>query len=316
MTSRATKITLAAVIVLIAGVAYIATSGLAREGFDILAGYVYTQQREFSRSLNAAVNALRDGRDGALMTLIGLGFTYGIFHAIGPGHGKAVITAYALTHETRLARTAAISFASALIQGGSAIVIVGALMLVLGNGLRRAAMDVDNLMTPLSFAAIMTVGIYLLLRGVRAAIRLFRPPHSAHQHEHGEQCGCGHAHIPTPQQVEDASTWRRGALVALAVGVRPCSGAILVLVLAFAFGFAASGIAAVLAMSLGTALTVSLLALTAQGLRWPLAKILTDVGVKSEALTASLTIIGGGVITVLGATLLLRALTTPAHPFF
>lgn len=79
MTSRATKITLAAVIVLIAGVAYIATSGLAREGFDILAGYVYTQQREFSRSLNAAVNALRDGRDGALMTLIGLGFTYGIF---------------------------------------------------------------------------------------------------------------------------------------------------------------------------------------------------------------------------------------------
>lgn len=316
MTSRTTTITLAAVIVLIAGVAYIATSGLAREWFDILAGYVYTQQREFSRSLNAAVNALRDGKDGALTTLIGLGFTYGIFHAIGPGHGKAVITAYALTHETRLVRTAALSFASALIQGGSAIVIVGALMLALGSGLRRAAMDVDNLMTPLSFAAITAVGIYLLLRGGRTAIRIFRPLHSAHRHEHGEQCGCGHAHIPTPEQVEDASTWRRAALVALAVGVRPCSGAILVLVLAFAFGFAASGIAAVLAMSLGTALTVSLLALTAQGLRWPLAKILTDVGVQSEALGASLTIIGGGVITALGATLLLRALTTPAHPFF
>ena len=49
-------------------------------------------------------------------------------------------------------------------------------------------------------------------------------------------------------------------MTVVAAGLRPCSGAILVLVFALAQGIFAAGVAATLAMSLGTAITTSALA--------------------------------------------------------
>ncbi len=319
---------------LVAGalILYIVVSGLAQAWFEALVVFVYDQQRGFSRAFSEGVAALRKNEDGATLSLMALGFTYGIFHAVGPGHGKAVISTYALTHETKMRRTVALSFAAALIQGLSAILVVGVLSLAVQGSIRKLAIGADDVLNPISFAAVALIGVYLIARGVKAWLRTRRTArqahhhihnhdhdHShghAHDHAHDENCGCGHTHMPTPEQVDEATNiWRAGA-VALSVGIRPCSGAILVLVLAFAFGFALSGIAAVIAMSLGTGITVAALALGAQSLRWPLGKLFGGLGVGAGWLSAGLMIAGGAMIVLIGATLLHGSLSTPNHPFF
>ncbi|TIU27332.1 MAG: delayed-early response protein/equilibrative nucleoside transporter, partial [Mesorhizobium sp.] len=55
--------------------------------------WINLRQQEFYHSLAAAMKAMR--QDGSkLWLLVGLSFAYGIFHAAGPGHGKAVISSY------------------------------------------------------------------------------------------------------------------------------------------------------------------------------------------------------------------------------
>lgn len=287
-------------------------------GFDSLLLWVKTQQREFSRALGAAVRDLRDAEGAApLWELVVLSFVYGVFHAVGPGHGKAVISAYALTHETRARRTATVAMAAALVQGLTAVTAVGVVALVVEGSLRRAAGNVDDVLEPVSYGAVLAVGLYLAGMGGRTLYRQLRPLPSRHHghdhdHDHDESCGCGHA--PAPEQVAEASSWGKVAMIALSVGVRPCSGAILVLVLTFAFGYVGSGIAAVFAMSLGTGITVSVLALSAQGVRYGAVRMLAGWGAKAGPLASGLALTGGLFIAFVGASLLHGTLTAPAHP--
>jgi len=66
-----------------------------------------------------------------------------------------------------------------------------------------------------------------------------------------------------PDQLAGAGGWRRGLAAILTVGIRPCSGAILVLVFALAQGLFWAGIAATFVMGLGTAITVAAIAVVA-----------------------------------------------------
>ena len=68
-------------------------------------------------------NAKADG--SAVWGLLGLSFLYGIFHAAGPGHGKAVISSYVVANEETWRRGVVLSFASALLQAFVAVAFVG-----------------------------------------------------------------------------------------------------------------------------------------------------------------------------------------------
>lgn len=306
----------------LAGVFLLLSEFQASTAYERLLLWIHAEQRSFTRDLSSAVRALRDSAGAeAFFTLLGLGFAYGVFHAVGPGHGKAVITAYALTHESNARRTAALASGSALIQGLTAIVIVGGLSLLLEGSLRRAALSVDDVMEPVSYAAVAAIGLYFTLRGSRALYRSVARQFSgadgdvvaADGHDHdGHAC---HSHMISPTQVEQVTTWTRAAIIALAVGLRPCTGAIVVLVLTFALGLVWSGIAAVVAMSVGTAITVSILALTAQGVRRPLLRLIDSGGVAAGTFAAALALLGGLVIVMVGASLLYGSLVAPAHPF-
>jgi nickel/cobalt exporter len=85
--------------------------------------------------------------------------------------------------------------------------------------------------------------------------------HHEHGHIHDEHCG--HSHGPEPTQLAGPGGWRRGFSAVLTVGIRPCSGAILVLVFALAQGLFWAGIAATFVMGLGTAITVATIAIIA-----------------------------------------------------
>lgn len=219
-------------------------------------GWIGTQQRNFYQALTAALSALHaDGN--AFWVLGGLSFLYGVFHAAGPGHGKVIISSYVLANERQLRRGVTLSFLSALLQS---LVAIG-LVLVASGLLRLTAMamsDITNWMAIGSYGLIALLGAWLATRKLIG--RGHSHDHHHHHHDHGEHCD---HHVVRPEQA--SGDWRAALGVIVSVGLRPCSGALVVMVFALTQDLLAAGIFATLLMGLGTAITVAVLASLAVG---------------------------------------------------
>ncbi|MDB5473822.1 MAG: hypothetical protein JWP99_1125 [Devosia sp.] len=240
---------------------------LPRTGFF---GWLQTQQREFYGAMNEALASLK--QDGTAFWLLGgLSFLYGVFHAAGPGHGKVVISSYVLANETQLRRGVTLSVLSALLQS---LVAIGFVLIAAGIlGVTSIAMgEAANWIGIASYAMVALLGLWLIARKVFGWGHVHGETrdlaHKAHTHLHSDGHHHGHdhdhhhhAHIVTPEA--SVGNWREQLSVVLAVGLRPCSGALVVLVFALSQGLLAAGIAAVLLMGAGTAITVAALATAA-----------------------------------------------------
>jgi nickel/cobalt transporter (NicO) family protein len=282
-------------------------------------GWIFAKQAEFYRQFSGLIRAARaDG--SAAWSLLGLSFLYGMFHAAGPGHGKAVISSYLVANEETWKRGVVLSFASALLQAAVAVAIVGIAAALL-NATAATMRGAVNVIEIVSYSLIVLIGVRLLWVKGRAFVceaqMLHRPvalsaaatppelrdcghrhhggsrPHGAdghaqghdhhhephHAHHHGEACAhhdhhaCGHdhasawahAHAPEPAELAGPGGWKRGLSAVVALGARPCSGAVIVLVFALAQGLFLTGVAATVVMALGTAVTVALIASVAVG---------------------------------------------------
>jgi ABC-type nickel/cobalt efflux system permease component RcnA len=236
-----------------------------------ITGWILAQQQYFDVLMREAVRAIRN--DGAaLWRLIGLAFAYGVFHAAGPGHGKAVLAAWMVANERALKRGLAMSALAALLQALVAIVLVVGLALVLG-ATSRTLRDAAQWVEIASYAAIALVGSALVWRKGRAFLEEMRTKPQVSSgficeaaddpvHVHGPDCA--HIHMPDPALMGGAKfSWRDAAGAVIAAGLRPCSGAILVLVFSSAQGILHAGIAATFAMAAGTALTTGVIAAAA-----------------------------------------------------
>ncbi|WP_029076792.1 nickel/cobalt transporter [Kaistia adipata] len=233
--------------------------------------WIARQQSMFYRDLTTALGDLTQSGHAALI-LVALSFAYGVFHAAGPGHGKAVIATYLLATGEKLKRGIAISFASAFVQALTAIVVVSIGTLILNVTAMTMTRATDALEIA-SYALITLCGLWLLW--TRLSGRGHHHEHGAahahdhhdhghdhhhHDHGHGLVCDCGHSHAPDPAALDKPLTLARAWTAILAVGVRPCSGAVIVLVFAISQKLYWAGILSVLVMALGTGLTVSALA--------------------------------------------------------
>jgi nickel/cobalt exporter len=368
------------------------TSGM----FGSLLNWVNVQQQEFYRALTGALKAMRE--DGSkLWVLVGLSFAYGIFHAAGPGHGKAVISSYMLANEVALRRGILLSFISAFLQAFTAIAVMTLVFLVL-RGTATSMTDATWFLEVASYALISAFGAWLLWKKAGPLVRaLFggKPAHSlsaahthshrhdhdhddahhaahAHRHEHdehdhadddhhlhaherdhghdhdrpavalaapgvtlrapaehhhhdrhsqahghshphdhhahhgdGEVCEtCGHSHAPDPKMLSgEHFDWRTAWSAMAAVGMRPCSGALIVLSFAFLNGLWAGGILSVLAMAVGTAITVSVLATIAVTAK-NLAVSMAGDGRVGNRIHTTIEILGAAFVLILGLLLL------------
>jgi ABC-type nickel/cobalt efflux system permease component RcnA len=238
-------------------------------------GWLLSKQSEFYREMSATIRAAKS--DGsAVWTLLAISFAYGIFHAAGPGHGKAVISSYLVANQETVRRGIVLSFASALMQSLVAVVIVGICAWLL-KATAKTMCGAEKLIEILSYALIAAFGARLVWTKGGGFIRALQAPQPAfaiaaaphrhdHDHHHADHVHdehCGHSHGPDPSELAGPGGWRRGFGAIFAVGVRPCSGAILVLVFALAQGLFWAGIAATFVMGLGTAITVATIAVIA-----------------------------------------------------
>lgn len=232
---------------------------------DALARRLIGLQRDFQNALGQSLRALRAGDSGAVSGFLGLCFAYGFFHALGPGHGKALIAGYGFASHATLRRLVWIAGLAALGQALVAIVLVyGGIWMF--EGARDRVEGLAALIEPLAMLAIAGLGAMLLRRGLR---RL--QPAPAHTHHHyDETCGCGHAHAPGPDQVAAASGWREVLALVAGIALRPCTGALFLLILTWRLGIDGLGILGTIVMAAGTflitALAATLAGLTRQGL--------------------------------------------------
>lgn len=234
-----------------------ASSGQSPSGpWQDLLIYIHQMQGDLHRRLAGAVRALRGDATGeAAVFLLVLSFLYGVFHAAGPGHGKAVISTYLLANESVVRRGVALAFLAAFMQGLTAIALVGLLAVLLDMGGLRVTASVGVLESA-SYALVALVGFWLLWSLLRPLSGLGRATQA-----HGHGADCGHNHAPDPALLSPGGLLSKGWGIVTAIGLRPCSGAVLVLLFTLAQGVFVAGIAATAAMSLGTAVTVSSLAL-------------------------------------------------------
>jgi nickel/cobalt exporter len=266
-------------------------------------GWIFAKQAEFYRQFSSLIRAAK--ADGSVAWgLFGLSFLYGIFHAAGPGHGKAVISSYMVANEETWVRGVVLSFASALLQALVAVVVVGIAAALL-NATAATMSRAVNLIEILSYSLIILIGVRLLWVKGRVFLTtlqtLHRPAavgaavtpahhrhdhahddhdhahaHHGHDHDHHQHCAghahdhdhdhddhasaWGHAHAPEPEELAGPGGWKRGLSAIVAVGLRPCSGAILVLVFTLAQGLFWTGVVSTFIMGLGTAITVAAIA--------------------------------------------------------
>ena len=212
------------------------------------------QQRSAQNLMAGALRALRAGEPGAVASLMGLCFAYGVAHAVGPGHGKVIIGAYGFGAQVPFARLAGLSVAASVAQAGTAVALVWGGITLLDLG-REALTDLSEVaMAQISTAMIALVGLWLAWRGARMLRAEAARHHHDHHHHHHDGCGCGHAHGPTPAQVARTRTLRDGLLVVAGIAARPCTGALFLLILTWRMGIFGIGMLGTLAMGLGTAL--------------------------------------------------------------
>lgn len=280
--------------------------------------WIAVHQAAFNRSLTAALSNLKQNPAG-IWLLFGLSFAYGVFHAVGPGHGKAVISSYLVASGATARRGIALSFLSALVQAASAIVIVAIGTIVLHVTAMTMTAATDWIETA-SYAAISLFGAWLLWSKIRGGHHHhhhhFHPiadgdhDHAHdhdhghdHDHDHGSDERCEHEHRVPSRAIEPAGpSLARAWSAVVSVGIRPCSGAIIILVFAWSQSLFAAGVAATLLMALGTGLTVATLAtlaVSAKGLALRLAKGGTGAGIALR-LARGIEIAGAAAVLLLG----------------
>lgn len=300
----------------------------AKGPFGSVLSWVAQTQQKMQRQLAGAVKDLKSGNAlWAVLFLAGLSFIYGIVHAVGPGHGKAIISSYVVANEETVRRGILISFLAAGLQALTAVALVGLLLVAL-NATGFQVNTWTNQLETVSYAMIALVGLYLLVTELIRLWRRWQAPQDAghahahdhaahdhtldHDHHHAEGEACNH--MVDARDLAGALSWRKVLAVVVSVGIRPCSGAVLVLVFALTQGLFWAGVAATFAMAFGTAITVAVLATLALGSRELMLKLGGGNHRWAEAVWTTCAI-GGALVVLMAGLLLFAASLGPARPF-
>ncbi|OOS01100.1 cobalt transporter [Canicola haemoglobinophilus] len=247
--------------------------------FPYLFSQVLIWQREFNQLISGYLHQIKQAPIHSGVGLIVMSFIYGIFHALGPGHGKFVIGSYLATHQSQLKASMKLTFLSSLMQGIVAISLTSILVAILN--LSSSYFKLSQLWLERgAYLLLAILGLQWILQGLKSVrkksvqqpkIKRLNPIsmqfnkigiqsavlNQREIHVHTEHCSCGHQHLPNQQQLQQAQSLKSQFLIILTIGMRPCSGAIFVLFLAYMLDLYFWGMLATLAMSLGTGLMLS-----------------------------------------------------------
>ena len=216
--------------------------------------WVVEKQRVFQNQMAEAVILMRSGDMLAITTLIISTATYGFVHALGPGHGKYLIGGVGIGTQIKHLHLVSIAFISSITQALWAIILVYSTFFLLGVAADKIETFSETFLLPLSYGAIALVGCILVFRGIRHVFHLNFGPTPPTK--------CTHSHGPNFDQLSNAFSWRERLVLVTSVAIRPCTGAIFLLVITWNLQLQWVGVAAVISMGLGTAALTSIVAIS------------------------------------------------------
>lgn len=276
-------------------------------GFNQIAVWAAAEQRNFQNGIARTLRALRGGEVGAYTVLMGSCFAYGFFHAIGPGHGKLLVGGYGVARDVPMLRLSLIALLSSLGQAVTAIVLAYGGLWLLGLTRERMVGAAEEWLAPLSYALIGAIGLWLIVRGVRR-LRRAQATHGHVHHGDADACdSCGHRHGPSLEEAGQATGLRDALLLIAGIAVRPCTGALFVLIITWQMGIPAAGLAGAFAMALGTASVTVAVGVAASGFRGGILRSVAHAGALTWMMPL-LEVTAGLVVLALSTGLLLRAL--------
>lgn len=284
-------------------------------------------QKEINAQLSTLLYDAQVNPINAGLTLIGLSFVYGLLHSLGPGHGKLIVSTYIATHPTKVKESLMLTLLSSLLQAVVAIALVTTLLGVFNSSM-HAVNNSANFFITLSFYGVALLGFIIIAKNIRAlwklspfycvaTFKINSIKKVSHRHQHlvavkqeliqQEHCGCGHVHVVNAAMINQASSFKEYLMIIVSIGMRPCSGAIMVLLFAYMMNIYWLGIISAFAMAAGTVLTTSIIAMmTITG-----KKLITLYSNKQQPLVnkhsylAPLIRLSGGIVLLLMASLLL-----------
>ena len=285
-------------------------------GFSQLSNWAAEGQREFQNAMARSLRALRGGQPGAFWALMSVCFAYGFFHAVGPGHGKVLIGGYGLGTRRKMGALAGLAVASSLAQATTAVIFAYGAIWTLEWTRQQIVDTTERMMAPLSYALIACVGLWLFIRGLRRGLKSISPAHHPHDHAHthdhhhhdhgdGEVCSeCGHKHAPTVEDLDKIHSLRDALVLIGAIAIRPCTGALFVLILTWQMEIAWQGVAGAYAMGLGTASVTVGIAIGAVWFRDRASLSVMDAGV-ARRIGAGLEVLAGLIVIAVALRLLM-----------
>ena len=301
---------------------------------------------QWQKDINEQIIALLYSAQNELVSsgtsLILLAFIYGVLHSLGPGHGKLIVTTYLATHPTKFKISLILTILSALLQALVAIIVVSVLLMIFNSTMREVNNEANHLVS-ISFYSVVILGLIIIFRNLKTLLKkqssrpspmkitAIKPIFNKIKYNHSKgnatvtgiaqdnSCGCGHVHFVGAEEINKASSLKEYLAIIFSVGLRPCTGAIMVLLFSNMLDLYWLGVISALFMSVGTALTTSIIAvmttLSTKIVQGYLSNNNTQFNNKRRNLKIYIKILGG-ILLVLTGLLLLQSQPVGMSPVF
>lgn len=240
--------------------------GLGRVAADV--------QFRLNREVTMRLRDLGEGAGiGTLWALLVVGFSYGVAHTLGPGHGKAVVVAYFLDGKKRAWVDGIFAGVWVSITHTVAALVLAGVLALIGLLSPLAAQGRVKLVELVSYGLIFAIGLWRLHAGLTGRLHEHDHgddhghghDHHGHSHDHGHHHHDHHHHHHSHHHHNEVPRWRRflrldsGLGLLTAAGVAPCAGAVVMVLISAALGVLWAGLLGVVAIALGMALTLAVI---------------------------------------------------------
>ena len=189
-------------------------------------------QFELNRFVSTNLRSLNEEFSySVIFMILGVSFLYGLIHALGPGHGKALVSFYFLNKDDNSKKEAfKMGYMISVVHAISALIITFVIYFLLDVIFSRTFRDVSHITTNISAIMIITVGLYLMYEAIK------------HAREKEKDV-----------KIENKSKY----MVALGAGIIPCPGVMTIVLFSISQGHILLGVSSAIVMSIGMGFTIS-----------------------------------------------------------
>ncbi|MCK5293716.1 MAG: hypothetical protein KAJ49_03615 [Arcobacteraceae bacterium] len=191
-------------------------------------------QYQLNSYISTTIRSLNDENSVSVsLIILGISFLYGMIHAAGPGHGKALVAFYFTSNSNQhnYKKAFKIGYMISIIHAFSALIFTFGIFFILKTMFRRNFNDFSNIAMQISAVMIMFIGLYLI--------------YEAYKHRKEKE---------KKEKVKNKSEYA----VAFSAGVVPCPGVMTIVLFCIVLKHYILGILAAIFMSIGMGLTISL----------------------------------------------------------